>query len=159
MNRQSICHLKSFLLVALAFFTAVSGCKDDEDNYIDGSLVKNYNISYDGVRALLYSSSLSVEYMSDTVDGVAALRVTLNADGLILAAGKTYDLLEYGSVTRFSDLGSLPELQSGELTLTEFSEEDGSPVAGNFHAVFVTDDGVTLNLRGAFAVDLEVVPI
>ena len=145
-----------FAVFALVLFAAVSGCKDDEDNYIDGSLVKNYNISYDSVRARLYSSSLSVEYMSDSVP---ALRITLHADDLILAAGKTYDLLEYGSVTRFDDLGSLPELQSGELTLTEFSETDGAPVAGNFHAVFVTDNGVTLNLRGAFAVDLEVVPL
>ena len=152
MNR----HLNCLVIVALAFFAAVSGCKDDEDNFIDGSLVKNYNISYDGVRARLYSSSLSVEYMTDDN---AALRVTLNADGLILDEGKTYDLLKYGSVTRFSNFGALPELQSGELTLTEFSTEDGAPAAGKFHAVFVTDEGVTLNLRGAFAVDLEVVPL
>ena len=146
-------------LVLAVVLVSLVGCTDDEENYIDGSLVKNYNITYESVRARLYSSDLSVEYMSDTIDGVAALRINLDTDGLILAAGKTYDLAMYGSATRYNDLGSLPELVSGELTITEFSETNGAPVAGNFHALFETDDGVSLNLRGAFAVDLEVVPL
>lgn len=137
-------------------FSFCVSCDDQGDNYIDGSLVKNYNISYDSVRARLYAANLSVEYLSKEV---AALRITINSDGLILAAGKTYDLLEYGSVTRFDEFGSLPELQSGALTLDTFSETDGSKVAGDFHGVFVTDDGTTLNLRGAFSTILEIVPL
>lgn len=146
--------------ISALFFALVvvaAGCDDQGDNYIDGSLVKNYHISYESVRIRLYADDFAVEYLSDSIEGVAALRITLNTDGLIVAAGKTYDLLEYGSITRFSDLGSLPELQSGELTLESFSETDGSTAAGNFHAVFVTEDGTTLNLRGAFKAPLEVV--
>lgn len=142
---------------AFCFLILVTGCDDHGDNYIDGSLVKNYHITYDSVRALLYPNGLSVEYMSDTIEGVAALRITVYSEGLIMAAGKTYDLLEYGSVTRYGELGSLPTLQKGELTLDTFSETDGSKVAGDFNCTFVTDDGTTLNLRGAFSTTLDVV--
>ncbi len=146
-------------LIMLLFAVGQVGCDDKGDNYLEGSLVTNYHISYDAVRARLYSSGMSVEYMSDTVEGVAALRITINTADVVLAAGKTYDLVQYGSVTRFDELGSLPELQSGEVTLNSFSETEGSTVAGEFHAIFVTEEGVTMNLRGGFSAKLEVVPI
>ena len=49
-------------VIALAIFIAVAGCKDDEENYIDGSLVKNYNISYDSMQSRCRSSLLWNRY-------------------------------------------------------------------------------------------------
>ena len=151
---------RSFLFFAFCMLLFCQpGCDEHGDNYLEGSLVSNYHITFDGVRARLYSTSFSVEYMSDKTEGVPALRLTIDTDKVILAAGKTYDLVKYGSITRFEGLGSLPELESGEVTLHSFSETDGSKVSGEFHALLVTDAGVLMNVRGGFSVDLESVPI
>ena len=135
---------------------AVMGCDDRGDNYLDGSLVKNYNISFKSVRARLSSTQLAIEYVKDDV---AALRITLNIDEVTPKSGGTYDLAAHGSVTRYGDFGTLPGIESGELTFDAYSETDGKEISGDFHGKFVSDSGSTQSLKGAFKTKLEVTPL
>ncbi len=143
------------LLIFILWSLMAMSCDDKGDNFIDGSLVKNYNISYKDVQARLYSDSLSIEYVNK--NKVAALRVTINTNRVKLAKGKTYDLAKYGSVTRYE--GELPKLESGEFTLDEFNEKDGALVEGSFHAKFVSDNEGSQTLRGEFSVELKIADI
>ena len=145
------------LLLLVSVSSLLLSCDDEGDNFIDGSLVKNYNIEYKKVRVRLYSDSFTVEYLSD--ESVAALRITIDATEAVIKEGKTYDLAKYGTVTRYEDYGELPDLESGELTLETFSGKDGDTVSGNFHAKLVSDSESTQTLRGAFKTNLEVVPL
>jgi hypothetical protein len=147
--------IQAFLLILLSL--TLSSCDDEGDNFIDGSLVKNYNIEYDNVRVRLFDNSFAVEYLSKKK--VAALRISIDATEAKIAKGKTYDLERYGTVTRYEDYGELPELESGELTIDTFSGKDGDPVSGSFHARLVSDGESTQTLRGAFKSSLEVVPL
>jgi hypothetical protein len=141
-------------LMALTF-----GCEDDGDNYLKGSVTKSYDMGFDMTRVRLYESELSIEYVDERRAGEqVAARVTLEVTGDPLATGVAYDLAERGDVSRGQGYGSpLPALQSGEITLSDYSGEDGSRVAGRFNAVFATADGTTQTLRGGFSAELEVV--
>ena len=57
------------------------------------------NISFKGVRARLYTSELSIEYYTDKKEGEVALRVAVDVNAG-LKAGKTYDLMKHGTVSR-----------------------------------------------------------
>jgi hypothetical protein len=141
----------------LLFFAASMSCDDTGDNYLKGSVVKNYHIKYNDVRVRLYEGELSVEYTSNATEGNIALGVTINTNLVDLAKGKTYPLMEYGAVYRDNGFGTLPDLDSGDLTLNEYSGKDGGEVSGTFAAKFLTPTGSLQNLRGGFSSDLEVV--
>jgi hypothetical protein len=142
----------SFVLLLLLFGLS---CDKDEDNFLDGSLVKNFHISYDSIQVQLTSDSLSVKYLSD--EEVPSLQVSIDRNQAKIKAGGIYPLEEYGSVTRYIDYGELPELQSGELVLEEFKEKDGATISGTFHAVLSNPGESKQTLRGAFKTKLMLV--
>jgi GTP:adenosylcobinamide-phosphate guanylyltransferase len=75
-----------------------------------------------------------------------------------LATDIEYDLKQRGAIGRSESLGSsLPDLESGELKLMEYTMTDGSPAKGAFTAVFVTTEETKLTLQGGFSANLEVV--
>ena len=145
------------ILVLSVVLATLMACDDEGDNFLDGSLVKNFNVKYKTIEAVLYPDGLAIEYVSSK--DVAALRITINSTNAVLKKGKTYDLAKYGSVTRFNQYGELPDLKSGELTLTEFSEKEGALVAGDFNAIFKTDNEGSQTLRGAFRTKLIISPV
>lgn len=154
---KKLVEMRLTLLIALCF--AVQGCDDSSENYLKGSLTDSYDMSFDKTRVRLYPSELSIEYVkSSEKSEKVAFRATLDVSGGPLADGTVYDLKNRGVVNRDHTLGSpLPDLESGELKLAEYSSEDGSAVEGTFKAIFVTSDKSKQTLRGGFAADLEVV--
>lgn len=146
--------------ILLGLLVALGGCEAEGDNYLDGSLTDRYDLDFDSVRIRLYPSELSIEYVADGSQGEqVALRVTLDAGEGQLASGTVYDLQTQGAITQGEGYGSpLPALESGELTLSAYSGQDGSRTKGKFKARFLTENGTTLTLRGGFSAKLEVVP-
>ena len=147
----------SFMLILTASFPLLS-CDEDNDNFLRGSVKDTNNISFKGVRARLYTSELSIEYYTDKKEGEVALRVALDVNAG-LKAGKTYDLMKHGTVSRDEGFGGLPEMISGELTLDKYGSKVGSTVEGSFTAKFVTTSGSEQALRGGFSSELEIPPI
>ena len=145
--------------LALAAFAALASCDRESANYLDGSLTESYDLGFDAVRVRLYTAELSIEYVAKGSGGEqVALRVTVDTNDAQLAAGTVYDLTTQGSITQGDGTGSpLPDLDSGDLTLSSYSGADGSAVGGKFDARFITDVGTTLTLRGWFSAKLEVV--
>ena len=149
-----------FLFAFVALFAALAqACGEGEDNYLKGSITDSYDMSFDETRARLYESELAIEYVKDSEGGgKVALRIALGLAGGPPAKGRVYDLLTEGTITRGSGLGGeLPELESGDLELLEYSAADDSAVQGDFEAVFVTEDNTRQTLRGAFSTKLELV--
>ena len=144
------------LVSAVLIAGCLLSCDEDKDNYIDGAVKDSFNISFKGVRARLFSSELSIEYFRNETE--VALRITVDVSAG-LAAGKTYDLLTEGAITRDEVFGNLPELKSGTVTLDKFTEKGGSEISGSFDAIFVTDKGNEQGLFGGFLTELEVVPL
>jgi hypothetical protein len=156
MSERGRCRLLA--LVGCLVLAAAIACDETGDNYLEGSLTDSYSLGFDSVRIRLYTSELSIEYIADSSQGEkVALRITLEgAESLV--AGTQYDLKTQGSITQGEGFGSpLPELQSGDLKFSKYSLEDGSSIKGKFNALFLTDNGQTLTLRGGFADKLEVV--
>jgi len=153
--------LGSLLLLSLIAWGVPLGCPQQEGNWLDGSLADSYDMRFDYVRARLYDSELSVEYVVDTDQGEkVALRVTLNVVDGPPVVDTVYDLATDGNVGRGEGFGSsLPDLESGTVTFEEFAAESGSPVAGTFDAVFITPDDSKYNLLGGFEAELEVVDL
>ncbi len=149
-----------WITAALAAALALPRCTT-ADNYLDGSLADSYGIDFDYTRIRLYSSELSVEYIQDSEGGERiALRVTVDVAGQPLSEGGSYDLAERGTVDRGQGFGStLPDLESGELTLDRYAAQNGAEVKGSFDATFVAADDSTLTLRGGFAAEMELVDI
>ena len=48
------------LFLVLVPCAGLLACDEEGDNYLKGSVKKNYNISFNGVRARLFSSELAV---------------------------------------------------------------------------------------------------
>jgi hypothetical protein len=134
-------------------------CDETGDNYIEGSLAKKLKIDFDDVRVRLYESELSIEYIEKDGDSgeKVSLRVTVRVSAALVEGG-SYDLKSSGTVSRGAGYGSsMPELTSGELSLDDFTDEDGSTASGEFKALFTTDDKTQYTLRGGFNAKLEVV--
>ena len=143
----------NFSILLLPIFLCLLSCDDHGDNYLDGSLVKNYNISFKKVHAVLYDYGLAIEYRNGK--DTAQLRITLKTSNIKLAKGKTYDLEKYGSVTGYEL--DLPDIEKGTLTLDAYSEKDGALVEGDFNAKFLPkEDEGSQTLRGAFKTKLEI---
>ena len=149
------------LLVLLGCWATLAGCDPQEGNWLDGSLADSYDLRFDYVRARLYDSELSMEYVVDAEEGEkVALRVTLNVRDGLPETGVVYDLFADGDVGRGQGFGSsLPDLESGTVEFEEFVADPGNPIAGTFEAVFLTADDSQYTLRGGFESELEVVAL
>jgi hypothetical protein len=144
----------SVLLMAL-FLATAAGCT--EENSLSGSLGDFYRLQFDLVRARLYSSELSIEYVSKST-GAVPVRVTLRVDEQEPRAGKTYDLGEHGDISgRLTDGMEMLPLVGGELTLEQFEPELDARVKGSFEARLRAERD-TLSLSGTFDTELEPVP-
>jgi len=150
---------RGMTVLAAAALAAAASCDRDSANYLDGSLTESYDLDFDAVRVRLYTAELSIEYVANGSQGEqVALRVTVDANDAQLAAGTVYDLVTQGSITQGDGTGSpLPDLDSGDLTLSKYAGTAGGKVEGKFDARFVTDVGTTLTLRGGFSAKLEVI--
>lgn len=151
---------RAFRLVAVLWIgAALVGCDEQEDNYLKGSLVKAYKIKFDSTRVRLYTSELSIEYVTKGSQGeLISLRVTVDAEDEGIQTGQGYDLMEQGAIQRGQGFGSeLPEMLSGTLTFSDYIPQDGGTVSGEFQAVFLGTNGAQLSLRGGFGDSLEVV--
>ena len=147
-------HIKRFTAYCFVFMSLIGlSCDDEGDTFIDGSLVKNYNIEYKSLRVRLYPDQFSVEYISK--EDVPALLISIDTTQVALKQGKTYDLAKYGAITRYDEFGALPEVESGELTLETFADKDGAEVSGTFHARLISKNESSQSLRGAFKSKLE----
>ena len=149
-----------FIIIVAALFSVLLGsCEDEKNNYVDGSIQKNFKISFKGVRARYHYSSgeptdLAIEYYQNEAE--VALRITIHATGGV-ASGKKYTFPEQGKIGRDDTFGPLPESYTGSVTLDEFSGKDGGTVKGSFESKFVTDGGTEQTLYGAFSTKIEVV--
>ncbi|MDJ0764040.1 MAG: hypothetical protein QNJ97_13745 [Myxococcota bacterium] len=134
-------------------------CEDDRENYLEGSITKSYDMSFDSTRVRLYESELSIEYIDDSANGeMIPLRVSLRVADALPQTGGVYDLTVVGTVSRGPGYGSeLPELETGELTLSAYEDAAGADVTGAFDAVFLSTEGNRKSLRGGFSAELEIV--
>ena len=149
----------ALITILIALVALLTGCDDQGDNYLDGSMTKSFDMKFDTTRVRLYESELSVEYVADTDEGEKiALRVTINSGEVVLESGTAYDMVTDGTVGRGQGYGSpLPEIESGTLYLDSYSGEDGSHVSGSFTAKFIASDQSIKTLRGGFSAPLDVV--
>lgn len=143
--------------VVLGILTACAA-----DNELSGSLDQVYRLQFDQVRARMYSSEFSVEYLVSK-SGVVPIRLTLHIkslreDNKKLKSGETYDLDKYGDITgRQADGTELFRFSSGKLTLDEYKREQDAEIRGNFDSKFRAGDD-TFTLTGDFLTELELVP-
>lgn len=122
---------------------------------LSGSLSDVYRLDHEHVRARLYESELSIEYVRN--DGSVPVRVTCGRRvGKPLGKGD-FDIGSRGAVTgQLSDGTTIPKFLDGNLKLDEFQARDGAPISGSFDARF--DGGRdTLSLSGSFDTELEVI--
>ncbi len=142
----------------LPLVALLGGCHAGQSEYLDGSLVEVFALSWDHTRARLYESELSLEWVDSARQDQVALRVTAPNDGR-LALGKL-DLAAHGHVGLADEASTtLPGLESGELVLSRWEEVEGGRVKGDFDASFEDADGVRLAVVGGFDADLEVVGV
>lgn len=144
------------LFLVMAFVTS---CKDDDENYLEGSITNAYNMGFDSVRIRLYpDSALSIEYVKKSDSGEKIpLRITIDQPELMLSSGADYNLKTTGSIGRGVGFDSmpLPALESGTIHLGSFGATDGNGVSGDFEAVFTGTDGKRMNLNGGFSAKLD----
>lgn len=140
----------------------VSGC-DDADNFLEGSLSSQYDLSFDTVRArqFLQSRQLHVEYLRGEGSGeekpiTATISPTPDGPGTF-----AYDTNQVNFASSLAP-GSpaLPTVTQGEVVVLTFTpESSGSEVVGEIHGMFTNlGTGDAFSLEGAFSTTLEVMP-
>ncbi|MFO0746695.1 MAG: hypothetical protein U1F43_13640, partial [Myxococcota bacterium] len=88
------------LAAALACASLAGACADQVDA-LDGSVSEFYPLAFSAVRARLYSSELSIEFV--TASGEAVVRVTVRRAEHEPKGAESIDLGTYGDVTGSSD--------------------------------------------------------
>ncbi len=147
--------MRQMLLAGLFAFGALAAGCDQANNTLHGSLSEVYNLHFESVRARLYTSELSIEYI-DTHSAVP-VRLTLDLSVVEPAADQSYDLMEVGDITgRMPNDTEIPRFTEGELDLDQYLAEPDADVTGSFTAKFLTGRD-TLTLSGDFETTLEVV--
>lgn len=142
----------------LSLLVVLVGCHAGQGEYLDGSLVEVFALTWDHTRARLYESELSLEWADSARQDQVALRVTAPNDGR-LSEGKL-DLVADGHVGMSDEAGTtLPGLESGELVLSHWEELEGGRVKGHFGATFEDADGIRLSVVGGFDTGLEMVDV
>ncbi|MEM6961971.1 MAG: hypothetical protein AAF355_05310 [Myxococcota bacterium] len=142
--KRAILSIGTFLLL---------GCDDER---LSGSLDTVYPLEYESLRARLYSSSLSLEYVRS--DGSVPIRVTANR-ALLEAGAQEIDLVAEGDLTgRTSDEREIPRLSEGRLTMRSFGIEEDANIKASWSAQFQVSETDRLAVQGSFSAPLEVVP-
>lgn len=142
--------MKWMLLISFVILTA---CSEDEAA-LSGSLENFYDISYSTVRARLYDSELSIEYIREDLQ--VPVRVTLRKLSTGMLGPGAYDLSALGSISGRSRDNDIPRMISGKIELDTYSPVNGAEIVGSFDAKFATgNDEATL--AGEFSTVLEVV--
>ncbi|MGF1465132.1 MAG: hypothetical protein ACFCGT_03275 [Sandaracinaceae bacterium] len=142
-------------LAAVVLGVLAAGC-EDRGGSLTGSLGAIYDTRFVTVRARLYESEVSAEYVRS--DGTVPVRVTVDRSEVGLADG-VVGLIELGQadVSGIARDGTpIPVPAEGEVTLDEAPLVDGQTLRGSFLARFPTRDR-TFSLSGSFAAPLEVV--
>ena len=126
----------------------LSGCGEDEESALRGSLQSVCDLEHDTIRARLYSSSLTIEYVTGPT---VKIRLTVSTKGEPIEGPGTYELGDRGEV---SGACEAPPLVSGSLTLDEYKPTDGARIKGRWSAIL---DGVhgQLSVVGEFETLLE----
>lgn len=141
------------LAVLASFAFSLAACSDDE-GALRGSLGDFYDFTHSSVRARLYNSELSIEYVRE--NGQVPVRISLDqVEGNPITTGE-YNLADRGRITGRSGNNDIPQFLRGTLTLDAFSPSNGSQVQGDFSARFATGDDEA-SLTGDFDTTLEVV--
>jgi len=127
---------------------------DDKGGDLSGSLSNVYDLSFESVRARLYPSDLSIEFVNG--QGEVVVRVTGRRAAREPSAGVKVDLVTEGDVTGTSGGVEIPRITRGTLTLTAFMAEQNARVEGRFDGVFAAGS-TELSLTGNFSTRLEIV--
>lgn len=134
--------------------TCAVGACGISDKLLDGSLGDFYDLGCQSVRARLYDSELSIEYVKET--GEVPVRVTVRRAEHDPTGSGTVDLGMFGDVTGVSEGADIPAFSRGELELESYRPEDGRKISGLFDAVFTSGD-TEVSLHGEFSTRLTVV--
>jgi hypothetical protein len=138
--------------LSVFFFLALGGCDEDEGE-LSGSVSEFYPIGYDFVRARLYSSELSVEYVRES--GEVPVRVTLRRAEIALEPG-SYDLKAVGDISGRSRRHEMPRMASGTVEFTALEPAEGARVRGEFSATVQAGDNLA-SVKGRFDTTLEII--
>jgi hypothetical protein len=141
------------VLVAIASMTLATGCSDKASGRLQGSVGTVYDLSFDQVRARLYTSELAIEYVKD--NGEVPVRLTLRHEDGSLST-QTYDLFNQGDVTGRSRGVEMPRLLSGTVTFETLEIVPGGKIEGRFEAIVRSGED-RLTLSGEFQTILEIV--
>lgn len=152
--------LGGLLAAAFAVAVAATGC-EKPDNYLEGGLASQYDLSFSSVRArqLEKSRHLLIEYVRDTGTGeehpiTITIRPIPDGPGTFTAED---DQVSIGAST-LPGQPTLPDVESAEVELEHFTPgEEGSNVEGSIGAMFTnTGTGDRFPLEGRFKADLIV---
>lgn len=145
--------MKSLLrATGVALLLAMTSC-GVETSTLTGSLERFYKLGYTQVRARLYASELSIEYVNE--NGEVPVRITVLRSPR-LARERVFTLPEEGRVNGRVRDTDLPEMNDGTVTLTTFTIEPGAVVTGEFGANFQVGKD-TAALAGTFETTLEII--
>ena len=156
---KSLACLAPCLALALV---ALAAC-GEEDNFLEGSLGSQYDLSFESVRAreFLTSRQLHVEYVRDQGAGEEKpITVTLQPTPTGPASFTHVD----GNVAIDNSLGAgspgLPDLTSATVELVKFTPGTAdSAIVGTIHANFThSGSGDSFSLEGRFSTSLTLVP-
>ncbi|MFU8802643.1 MAG: hypothetical protein ACNA8W_02430 [Bradymonadaceae bacterium] len=154
MYTRGLTSLAPILSLALILsVSAMAGCSDDNEGRLQGSVGSVYGLSFDQVRARLYTSELAIEYHRE--NGEVPVRLTLRHDDEEIKPG-SFDLPERGDISGRSRGVDIPRLVSGKLRLESYEPRQGATVKGEFEAVLKSGDD-RLTLTGEFEAPLEIV--
>ncbi len=137
----------------LAMALMLVGCSEDE-GALRGSLENFYDISYSTLRARLYPSELSIEYVQEDLQ--VPVRVTLRKLSTGMLAPGAYDLTALGTISGRSRDNDIPKMISGKIVLDTYTPVNGSTISGSFEAKFATGQDQA-SLAGEFSTTLEVI--
>lgn len=138
----------------LALTLALGGLVGCSEQQLTGSLGTVYPLRFESLRARLYPTSLSIEFVQ--LDGAVPVRVTV--DRSATAAPGAIDLLASGDVTgRTSEGREIPRFSEGDIRFDPLDFMAGQTVSGDFRATFIVTETDTLALAGRFSAPLEVV--
>lgn len=147
-------HRRTLRGLYITLLLTTAGCTSD--NSLSGSLSSAYHLQFDLVRARLYSSELSIEYVSSS-SGAIPVRLTLRRKEKEPRADSEYDLLKHGDITgRLPDGTEIYRFTSAKLQLDEYRPDMDARVSGSFDAKFRAGRD-TLSLTGTFDTELELV--
>jgi len=139
------------LLLALVALSL--GCANS-DNSLAGSVSEFYPLSFATVRARLYDSELSIEYVR--ANGETVVRVTVRRDDKDPTGPGTIDLEAVGDITGSAGGVPLPPFVDGSLVFNDYRAKDGALVGGHFEGRLESGDA-RLSLSGTFDTRLDLV--